>query len=143
MTPQNQCIPYFEPGGELTAQAAVALLGCRFVDIDPAKVNFQAQVGLMATSDDSNVWIKYATAAKRCFGVSGWDVAQNKFVTVFRGPGFCVPVKAAAAAALVPGDEVEVGANGEAVKLASGVAVGKNMRNFTAGASNFAAVLLY
>lgn len=143
MTPLNQCIPFFEPGAELTAQASVALLGCRGVVIDPAKTNFQSQDGLAASSADSNVWIKKPAAGAKIFGVTGWDVAQNKFVTIFRGPGMCVPIKAAAAAALAPGVEVEVDAAGEVVVLSTGKAIGMNMRNFSAGANNFAAVLLY
>jgi hypothetical protein len=143
VTPLNQCIPFFEPGAEITAQASAALLGCHAVVIDPAKTNFQAQANIQATSDDSNVWVKKPTAGARIFGVTGWDVAANKFVTIFRGPGMCVPIKAAAAAALAPGVEVEVDANGEVVALSTGKAIGQNMRNFSAGANNFAAVLLY
>jgi hypothetical protein len=139
----NQLVPYFEPGAEITAQASVALLGMRCVVIDPAKTNFQSQADLSNTSDDSNVWVKKPAAGAHIFGVAGWDCAINKFVTIFRGPGMCVPIKAAAAAALAPGVEVETDANGEVVALTTGKAVGMNMRNFSAGANNFAAVLLY
>ena len=116
----NECIPLFRPGSDVTCLTTAAVVGKTFVDIS-------------ATRDATEGLFKVATAtsAARAFGVAAYDAASGARVPVIAGPGTIVPVTAGGA--ITAGAEVEVGASGKAVTLASGKAVGKALET---GANN-------
>lgn len=115
----NECIPFSEPGRNITGHATAAVTGCRFVMISG---NRQA---------DGNISVAHATAATKAFGVSKYDAAIGEKVGIIRGSGFIVPVMAGAN--LTANQRVEVGTNGQAVVLASGIAVGTVVTAATSG----------
>lgn len=108
----NECIPLFRPGSDVTALTTAAVTGKTFVDISATR---DATEGLFKVAT--------ATAAARAWGVAAYDAASGARVPVIAGPGTIVPVTAGGA--ITAGAQVEVGANGKAVVLASGIAVGK------------------
>jgi hypothetical protein len=116
----NDAIPYYEPGGRITGQATVAVVGKRFVMVSAARLSGPEPV--TDAVDGGNIRIAPATAAGRVMGVASHDAAIGEKVAVICDPGTVVPVTAGAAIAFF--EEVEVGANGTAVPLAAGVAVG-------------------
>lgn len=120
MATKNQCIPYHEPGHRISARAKVAVTGKRFVDISD---------GIHAT--DGTMQVSPASAGGPAFGVAGWDAGIGEAVTVLRQP-LIVPVTAGGQ--ITAGEDVEVGADGKAVKLADGVAVGRAVSSATSGA---------
>lgn len=136
----NDCIPFFEPGQHPTATAEAAVTGKRFVQISGDRFGGPA-VGVGPEPHLYTVGPPNTTGAlgagKRVFGVAGYDVPQGGDVKVIRGG--IVPVKSGAA--IAAGVEVETDANGQAITLASGVAVGLCLANCTSGAD--AEILLY
>lgn len=107
----NECIPYKEPGGAVTAQASAAVIGKRFVAITG---EIQA---------DGSITVAHATAAGRICGVSKYDAALGGKLGVIRESKIVVPVTAEAA--IAAGAEVQVGADGQALtKTGTNVAVG-------------------
>lgn len=132
----NDCVPYYEPGGRITAHAAAALTGKRFVRIS---ANRQSGPGLSATGDGGNLVVNTPTAGARVFGVTAHDAASGSKVAIIRGPGFVVPVTAAATIAAF--DEVEVNAAGQVIPKAAGVAVGFAVNGAANGAD--AEIALY
>lgn len=115
----NDCIPFYEPGSTITADATAAVTGKRFLKISADRT---AGPGLNTSGAGGNLQVAHATAAGRICGVAGWDAAIGAKVAVIRGNSRVVPVLAGAAIAAF--EQVEVGANGTAVPLAAGVAVG-------------------
>lgn len=115
----NEAIPFYEPGRRLTAQATANVTGKRFVNIS---ANRQA---------DGSLSVAHATAAGSVFGVAAYDAASGSKVGVLRGSGFVVPVTASGT--IAAGARVEVGSNGQAVTLASGIAVGIAVTGATNG----------
>jgi len=102
-------IGVYEPGQDVTGHASAAVTSRRFVKISGNRT-------------DGNVAVAHADAAGRVFGVAAFDAAIGKKVNVVRGNSRVTFVLAGAAIAAF--EEVEVGANGTAVPLAAGVAVG-------------------
>jgi Uncharacterized conserved protein (DUF2190) len=123
----NECIPFKQPGGEITATTSAAVTGKRFVAITG---NLQA---------DGSLTVAHATAAGRIVGVSKYDAASGAKVGVIRASKTVLPVTAAGT--IAAGAEVEVGANGQAVTKAAGVAVGYVESGVTSGQD--ARVVLY
>ncbi|MGL3805853.1 capsid cement protein [Paeniglutamicibacter sp. R2-26] len=122
---KNPIFEYFTNSEKrVTGTATAALVGKTFI-------------GIAVGGTDQNPNLKTATAGSRPFGVAGWDVALGEKVTIFK-KGI---VSVTAGAALSAGDEVEVGANGKAIKLAAGKAVGQVLADAASGAD--AAVDLY
>ncbi|MBT2273883.1 capsid cement protein [Rhodococcus qingshengii] len=117
----NECIPFYSPGLDLTVQVTAAVKGKTFLNITGA---FDPVAGTVAKANT-------AAAAGLVIGVASRDAASDARVAVIRGPGRIVPVTAGGA--IAAGDEVEVGAGGKAVKLASGKAVA---RAWSAGVNN-------
>lgn len=118
MAVANECIPYYEDAMRITAKAEAAVTGKRFVDItDPV-------------STDGNVVVSHATAKGKAFGVSSHDAAEGKRFTVLRAP-LIVPVTASGT--IEPGEEVQVGATGKAIKFTDGRAVGVALAKATDG----------
>lgn len=106
----NECIPFKEPGGDVTAQASAGVTGKRFLAITG---NLQA---------DGSITVAHAGAGVRVVGVSKYDAASGAKVGVIRGSKMVVPVTAGAN--ISAGAEVESDAQGRAIPLASGKAAG-------------------
>lgn len=113
----NECIPYSEPGQRVTGHATAGITGKRFVNVS---ANRQA---------DNSISVAHATAAGAVFGVSAYDAATGEKLGVIRGG--IVPVTAGGT--IAAGARVEVGTNGQAVVLASGIAVGTCVTGATNG----------
>lgn len=105
----NESKPLFRPGQDVTALTTADVVGSTFV-------------GVSATRDATTGLVKVATAtsAGKAFGVASADIASGKIGKILRGGITFVT----AGGAITAGAQVEVGANGKAVALASGVAVG-------------------
>lgn len=114
----NECTPLFRPGRDITVLTTAAVTGKTFVDVS-------------ATRDASTGLIKVATAAAgaKAIGVAVRDAAIGTTVAILRGG--ILPVTAGGA--IAAGAEVEVGASGRAITLASGKAVGKAVETGTNG----------
>lgn len=121
----NECIPAYRPGADLTATAGGAIVGKTFVDISAA---LGVAAGTPAT-------VVTATAAGLSVGVASRDTASGGKLHVLRGPGQVVPVTAGGTIAV--GAEVEVGASGRAVTIASGKARGRAWSAATVGTDVF------
>lgn len=121
----NDARPLFRPGAEVTGLTTAAVTGKRFV-------------GISATRDTNTGLVKvaHATGAAKAFGVAAYDAGSGATVPVLRGG--IVPVTAGGA--ISAGDQIEVGTDGKAVKLASGVAVGQAIETATSGADVFVAL---
>lgn len=115
----NEAIPLFRPGSDVTAVTTGAVVGKTFVGISANR------------GADGLIRVNTATAATRAIGVAVRDVASGGRVAVIAGPGTIVPVTAGGA--ITAGAQVEVGANGRAVALASGIAVGLAVETGTNG----------
>ena len=118
----NESIPLYRPGSDVSATPTAAVKGKTFVDVSGAIAG-----GL--------VKVTTATAAGKAFGVAAFDAPQDGTVAVIRGSKTILPV--VAGGTLAAGDEVEVGAGGKAVKLASGLAVGRALDAAAADADVF------
>jgi hypothetical protein len=118
----NECIPAYRPGDDVTATAGSGgIVGKTFVNISAA---LDPVAGTPAT-------VVTAAAAGLTSGVASRDTAAGAKLHVLRGPGIIIPVTAGGTIAL--GAEVEVGANGRAVTLASGKARGRAWSAGTSG----------
>jgi hypothetical protein len=115
----NEAIPLFRPGSDVTCLTTAAVTGKRFA-------------GISATRDATTGLLKVATctAAAKAFGVFAYDAADASRVPVISGP---VIVHVDCGGTITAGAQVEVGASGKAVVLASGVAVGQALET---GANN-------
>src|SRR6476620_8219233 len=128
----NDCIPYFRPGKDVTAQAEGAVTGKRCVQISNPRTSGP---GLAATAEGSNyvVGIPSTTgalgAAKRIFGVAKYDAPDGGKVGVIRGG--IVPITAGGN--ITAGAEVEVAADGRVITLAAGIAIGVACGTTTTG----------
>lgn len=130
-----ECIPYKKPGEDITAKAGAAITGKRFVL--PSANRTGGGGGGLSTALDNVYVVQHATAAGAALGVSAQTAASGSLVGVICGG--IVPVTAGGT--IDAGDEVEVGAAGVAVTLASGKAVGICMTGATNG--NDAEIYLY
>ncbi|GAB7039710.1 MULTISPECIES: DUF2190 family protein [Catenuloplanes] len=113
----NELIPFEEPGQRITAQASATVTGKRFVNISGNR------------TAGGKYQVAPATAAGAVFGVATYDAASGEPVGVIRSG--IVPVTAGGT--IAAGARVEVGTNGQAVTLASGVAVGQCVDGVTSG----------
>lgn len=114
----NDNVGVYEPGRDITGRATAAVTGKRFVKISGNRSN-------------GNIAVAHADAGGRIAGVSKYDAAIGAVVGVARGNSRVTYV--AAGAALAAFDEVEVGVDGKAIKLAAGTPVGYAI---TAAANN-------
>ncbi|KWW97407.1 hypothetical protein LI90_4379 (plasmid) [Carbonactinospora thermoautotrophica] len=120
----NPAVPFWEPGQSISCKTTAAVTGKRFVAIS-------------GNGAGSNPLVAHASAGGRIFGVAAFDAASGAVVSVLRGG--VVPVTAASA--ITAGQEVEVGANGQAAPKSAGVAVGVAVFDASPGAD--AAIALY
>ncbi len=109
---------YLEPGNATSCKASAAVTGRRFVAIQGP-----GSLGNLPA-------VRHATAAGRIYGVSENDITSGGYLNVLRRGTFEVE----AGAAITAGTFVEVGANGVAVPLAAGIAVGVCTADTTNGA---------
>lgn len=118
----NDLIPFYEPGGRITCKTTGAVTGKRCVMVSGDRTSGP---GLSSTAEGGVYQVAHATAAGRILGVACHDAASGALVTVVCDPGQIVPIRAAGAIAAFA--EVEVGATGQVVTKAAGVAIGKAM----------------
>lgn len=118
----NEAIPLYRPGADVSATPTAPVKGKTFVNVSGAIAG-----GLVKVAP--------ATAAGPAFGVAAFDAPTGGTVAVIRGSKQILPV--VAGGTLAAGEEVEVGAGGKAVKLASGKAVGRALDAAAADADVF------
>lgn len=118
---------YFETGN-VSFRATAAVTGKRFLGISGDVTG-----GPGLSTDLENVYrCAHAAAGVRACGVSKYDVASGAEGGMHGQPGMIVPVNAGAA--IAAGQDVEVGANGQAVPLAAGRSAGLAMSSAALGA---------
>ena len=117
--PTNVCMPYYEPGARLTADATAAVTGKRFVVISADRLSGP---GLNNATDGGNIRVAPAGAGVRALGVAEYDAGTGTKVGVIATPGTVVPVTAGGA--IAAGAEVQCDATGQAITLAAGKALG-------------------
>jgi hypothetical protein len=115
----------YEPGRDITAVASAAVTGKRFVAISGNR------------TAAGSLSVAHAAAAGRVLGVAAHDAAIGQLVRVCRGG----VVKVTAEGAIAAHAAVQVGANGQALTLAAGIAVGYCLTAAAAGAD--AEIALY
>ena len=135
----NECIPFYEPGGRLTGHASAAVTGKRFLRVSGNRQNDIQQI--TDSVGGGNIQVAHATQYGRVIGVSSYDAAINTKVGVLCDPGLVVPVTAEGAISAF--EEVMVGATGKATAfdsasaavaatLATGVVGNNNALTWTA-----------
>ena len=118
----NECIPVYTPGADVTATAGSGgVVGKTFVNISAA----------LDVTTGTPITVTTAPVAGLSVGVASRDTAAGGKLHVIRDKGIILPVTAGGTIAL--GAEVEVGANGRAVTLASGKARGRAWSAGTSG----------
>ncbi|WZH38760.1 MAG: DUF2190 family protein [Microbacterium enclense] len=117
----NECIPLYTPASDVTVRAASAIVGKTFV----------ALLGGVNPSTGQLATVVPAPLAGASVGVASRDTASGAVMHLIRAKGIIVPVTAGGDVSV--GAEVEVGANGRAVTLASGKARGRAWSAGTAG----------
>jgi len=127
----NPCIPYFDGGGDISAVAEAAVLGRRFVAVSDPQDGSSPAMGLDSTASGGRIKVSHAAAAAKPLGVASYDASIGAPLYVVRGHKV-VDVRAGATG-VNAGVEVEVGANGTAIPLASGKAVGVALDNIANG----------
>lgn len=145
----NECIPYKLPGISVSAKASAAITGKRFVKISGNRTGGGGEgaagattVGVGLSTDLENLYLVAQCVAKdQCFGVSGFDAAINGELKVYKkAAGVIVPVTSGAA--IAAGAEVESDAEGKAITLAAGKALGYCL-NGVSGANKDTEIILY
>jgi hypothetical protein len=122
---KNVCKPMFGCEKPITMHTSAAVVGKTFADISG---NIQSgpgitTVALSTTFDGGNLVTATAAAKAKAIGVYAYDRESGEPVPVLYEAGGVLPVTAGEAVAA--SEEVEVGANGKAIKLAAGKPVGK------------------
>lgn len=112
----NDCIPFFEPGQNVTGKATAAVTGKRFVQITDTRAGGP---GISDSADQSNLYSVglpdasgAAGAGKWCIGVAGYDAPEDADVKIIRGG--IVPVESGEAGDA--GDPITTDATGKAVQ---------------------------
>lgn len=115
----NECIPYYEPGSNITAKAEAAVTGKRFVAIsDPMENDPETLDATYVSPQGGNVVVSHAAAASpKVLGVASWDAGIGSRLVVITAPR-ALPVTADGA--ITAGDLVEVGTAGKAKTLGAG-----------------------
>ena len=117
------CIPFYEPGGRLTAVTSGAVTGGRFVALSGDR---QAAVTLNTSVTGGNYTVAHATTGVWALGVAERDAASGAKVTIIDAEGTVVPMLASSA--MDEGAPVAAGANGTArVAIAGDVVLGRCM----------------
>jgi hypothetical protein len=108
MSRANAAVPFYTEGYIFTCHVNAAVTGKTFVKVAANAVDGRPAVGP-------------AAAGNPALGVAGYDAPQNAGVTVYRAPSV-MPVTAGAA--ITAGQQVQADANGKAVPLSTGTALG-------------------
>jgi hypothetical protein len=122
---KNVCTPMFGADKPVTFHTTAVVVGKTFADISAtiqSGPNIES-VSLPSAFDGGNLCAATCAAKGKAIGVFAYDRAEGEPVPVLYEAGAIVPVTAGEA--ITAGEEVEVGANGKAIKLAAGKAVGK------------------
>lgn len=127
----GECVPYYEPGRQLTAHCEAAVTAKRFVDISDPRQG-PAGGALSTTAEGQNIVVSHATAGGQAIGVSAYDGAIGAKTGVLATPGFVVPVTADGA--ISAGNEIEVGTAGKAKAKNTGKVVGVALDDAADGA---------
>lgn len=137
----NDCTPYKEPASAVTAKVAsgAGVKGKTFLKIAGNRTGGggggaegSSTVGVGLSTDTENLYqVATAAAGGKAFGVAGWDAAELAELKVYTGAHIILPI--IAGEALTAGWEVEVGAEGKAVKLAAGKAAGLVLNGAASG----------
>ncbi len=126
------CIPYKQPGDSASFQATAAVAGKQFVKITAPRIGGGAN-GL--SIDTKNVYQvgPCNTTGEAVLGVAMTDTIQGQIGGAYlRGSGVVVPITAGAA--VTAGQEVQTDANGHAIPVAAGKAVGYALDSAAANA---------
>jgi hypothetical protein len=141
MSPTNLATPFYEDGDELTGFCTANVTGKHFVKISGARQLGGPNLVAGAITDSiagGNVSVAPAVAGDKVFGVAVYDQLSGNLVPIYRSPKV-VPVTAGAA--IAAGAEVQSDANGAAITLAAGKAVGLCLDAAASGAD--AQIALY
>lgn len=145
----NECIPYYEPSATFTAKASGAVTGKRFVKPSANRTGGGGEgaagattIGVGLSTDLENLPVLKRTGAKEAAaGVAGSDAAdKGEFKVYGRGHGTRLPITAGAE--VKAGEEVMSDAEGRAVAVSSGVALGLCINGVTEAGKD-AEILLY
>ena len=119
--PANECIPLYEDADRVTVSVLAPVNGCRFVaplenPVSGPGIPATAQVGASDPVDGANIQAGHCPPGQHPLGVSTWDalVPGEKVGCITEG---IVPVLAGEN--LEPGEDVAVGPEGKAVKVAA------------------------
>lgn len=133
----NVCTPLYKPGQDITGHCTAPVVGKTFLDISATIQSGPTitSVNLPATYDGGNIQVATAAAKAKAIGVAAYNQEEGKKVPLLCGAGYVVPVTASGA--ITAGEEVEVGAEGKAAKLAAGKPVGKAFNTVANGEDCF------
>ncbi|MCT1639197.1 capsid cement protein [Dietzia cinnamea] len=118
MSYQNPARDLYNDGSDITCRATAKVTGKTFAAISGARV-------------DNLIGITTAAAGARTAGVVKYDANTDDLVGVARGSGRVITVTAGGA--ITAGDDIQVGANGKAIKATDGVVVGYAVDTATNG----------
>lgn len=112
--PNNEAIPFYEDGDELTAYCTADVIGKRFAMVSADRRPGGPADGVTDATDGGNISAATATAGIKVLGVFGYDQAMGGLVPVFRY-NRVMPVTAGAS--ITAGQEVQSDGVGKAVPL--------------------------
>lgn len=152
----NECIPTKSPALTVTGQATAAVTGKRFVVVSGPRIGGGIAGGSSVVTtpqiagydtttlsgDISDVYqvAPAATSGSAVLGVAGQDIPVGQVNLIYKvGQGHILPVTAGAA--ITAGQEVQTDAQGRAIPLAGGKAVGYAVDSAASGAD--AEIVLY
>jgi hypothetical protein len=147
--PANECIPYKTLADTFTARCSATVTGKRFVKVSGNRTGGggggaegSTTVGVGLSTDPENVYkVAQCVAKDKAVGVSAWDGASGAEIKVYAcAHGNIIPITAGAA--IAAGAEVESDAEGRAITLAAGKALGYCM-TAVAEAGKDAEILFY
>jgi hypothetical protein len=137
--PSNECIPFLLPGDIRTVNASAAITGKRFVKIIAARIGGGAN-GLSTDVENLPQAGPCTASGEAALGVAQYDAGVGSNVGVFlRGSGVTVPITAGAN--ITAGQQIQTDATGQAIPLASGIALGYAIDSASSG--NDAEIHLY
>ncbi len=136
--PANECIPTKTPAETVTIQAVGTIVGKRFCKTSAPRVGGGLTGGTSRStasgpgygantlsSDVVNVYqvTQCSVSGEASLGVNSWDLVAGNVGRVWKiGVGHILPVTAGAN--ITAGQEVQTDANGQAIPLAAGKALG-------------------
>lgn len=121
----NEASPLFRPGRDITGLTTGAVTGKTFVAVS---ADVDATTGMIK--------VNTASAGAKALGVASRDAASGTTLAIQRGG----VLQVTAGAAITAGAQVEVGASGRAITLASGIPVGYAVKSASgAGVDTFIA----